>query len=78
MDAYIKMERPFDTSDISDGDFNYLLDAVKGKRASLKEDFGVDSWDKRSMSGARWANKLKEDRENGTSWAWTTIPNFVV
>jgi hypothetical protein len=74
VEAHLAIRTPFDTSNISDDDFAALEAASKGKRGSTNI---VDEWDKRRFSGKEWIALLEQDRTDGTSFAWTSIPDWV-
>jgi hypothetical protein len=74
--AYIRMANPVDVTKLSDADYQYLLKSVKGKRAKPSKG-GADQWDKNDISGADFAERLQNDRADGTTWAWTAIPDYV-
>jgi hypothetical protein len=74
LEAHLAIRTPFDTSAISDDDFAALEAASKGKRGSANV---VDEWDKRRFSGREWIELLAQDRRDGTSFAWTSVPDWV-
>lgn len=74
--AYIRMANPIDVTKLSEADYQYLLKSVKGKRAKPSKG-GADQWDKNDISGADFAERLQNDRADGTTWAWTSIPDYV-
>jgi hypothetical protein len=74
LEAHLAIRTPFDTSAISDDDFAALEAASKGKRGSANV---VDEWDKRRFSGREWMDLLAQDRRDGTSFAWTSVPDWV-
>ncbi len=74
LEAHLAIRNPFATNFISDDDFAALEAASKGKRGSTNV---VDEWDKRRFSGKKWMELLEQDRKDGTSFAWTSIPDWV-
>lgn len=77
--VYLSIKTPLITTEISDKVFNAL------KRAALKAEktfdpdkaYNADLWDKTNISPLDWIGKLEEDRKNGTTRAWTIIPDWV-
>lgn len=76
VEAYLRLTNPIDVTKMSQADYDYLIRSVKGKRAKPRKG-GADHWDKNDVSGEQFAERLKNDREDGTTWAWTAIPDFV-
>lgn len=73
--VYLNITNPFDTSNIS----NEMLEALRvaSENAEYVEGNMADLWDKRNIEPTRWFEGLKDDIENGTSYTWTRIPDFV-
>ena len=74
-EVYLNITNPFDTSEIT-------LDIIKeleevARKAPLLQPYNADQWDKTNIKPSGWINRLKEDYKNGTSHAWTSIPDFV-
>ena len=75
--VFMDMKKPFDTSkDITKGFMRSLRAAAKKAPKQEYED-GVDFWDKRSISPMEFVERVEHDLENGTTHAWTAIPDWV-
>lgn len=73
--VYLFINNPLDTSKIPDDVVAALREAGKRKRG--KKGQGADLWDKNYISGPDWLSRLDEDLETGSSYAWTSIPDWV-
>lgn len=73
--VYLKIKNPFDTSSISSEIFKELDKA--SKHAPTQIGYSADQWDKSNVTPIQWMNRLKDDIENGTTHAWTSIPDWV-
>lgn len=75
--AYLSIQNPLNTGAIPDRVYEALEAASRRQRKPRAIAGRGDSWSK-SMTGAQdWINSLNEDREEGTSYAWTVIPDWV-
>lgn len=75
VNAYLMIKNPLDTSSIPDNVISRLRQEAEGKEPVSK--FGVDQWDKRTVSGKEWIDRIDYDLKNGTTHAWTAIPDWV-
>lgn len=79
-DVFLKIKNPFDTASV-DMDFledfeNWYDDQDETKYE--RENMQADMWDKNGITGMEWAEEhLRDDIENGTNYAWVTIPDAV-
>lgn len=73
--VYLAIQNPLNTLAMPK-DVRAALEQV-GKRKRGKAGSGVDAWDKKHISGRAWLDRLKQDEDEGTSHAWTTIPDWV-
>jgi hypothetical protein len=73
--VYLKIENPLNTQAIPADVLKALEQNGKRKRAQVQH--GADQWDKRSVSGKDWLERLHGDLANGTTHAWTSIPDWV-
>ena len=73
--VYLKIKNPFDTSSISSEIFKELDKA--SKHAPTQIGYSADQWDKSNVTPIQWMNRLKDDIKNGTTHAWTSIPDWV-
>lgn len=74
-EAYLNLKNPFDTSNIDSNIINQLKE--KAKKVTVGERYSADAWDKSNIEPKEWINKLEDDLENGTTHAWTVIPDWV-
>jgi len=72
--VYLSIQNPLVTSAIP----SEVLDALhaNGKRKRARP-YGADQWDKNTVSGPDWLERLDGDQQNGTTHAWTSIPDWV-
>lgn len=75
--VYLSIKNPLDTASIPENVVAALEQASKGKRAKGAIGGNPDAWDKNTISGKDWMAALKEDIANGTTYAWTRIPDWV-
>ena len=74
-EVYLNITNPFDTRKIT---LNIIKELEEiAKKAPLSQAYNSDQWDKTNIKPTDWINRLKEDYKNGTSHAWTSIPDFV-
>ncbi|MBQ7863793.1 MAG: hypothetical protein IJ353_04910 [Lachnospiraceae bacterium] len=73
--VYLNVTNPFVTTDISED----MLQALKEAAEDTETETGNSAyaWDKRNFSPEAWINKLEADIVNGTTFSWTSIPDFV-
>lgn len=76
--VFARVNNPLDT-----GDTNALVqvlarleEAGKNKRYK-KQKLGVDPWDKSQIGIREFTDRLREDLERGTTYAWTSVPDDV-
>ena len=74
--VYLSIKNPLDTASIPGNVVASLEQASKGKRAKRAIGGNPDAWDKNTISGKNWIAALKEDIANGTTNAWTRIPDW--
>ena len=77
--VYLNVTNPFKTSKIDDDFISDLEDYVASADMSIydTEDLQADMWDKNSIEIDYWIERLKDDLKNGTTHAWTSIPDVV-
>ncbi len=78
-EVYLNVTNPFHTADV---DEEFLADAkdwIDNTDLSIYESETADSdlWDKRSLDPYEWLERLESDIENGTTHAWTSIPDVI-
>ena len=78
-EVYLNVTNPFDTADVDEG---FLADVYKWLDETdlsqyEKETANADMWDKNSTDPYKWTKRLKDDVENGTTHAWTSIPDVI-
>lgn len=75
--VYLRIENPLDTSEIPDSVYQ-ALEATASRRSAKQKMRGLgDNWGKDQITPKEWMQKLQYDRENNTTRAWTTIPDWV-
>lgn len=74
-EVYLNITNPFDASNIS----SEMVDALREAADNAEYEGGnaADMWDKRNVDPAEWIERMERDIENGTTHAWTSIPDFV-
>ncbi len=73
--VYLNIKNPFNTSKISSDMIDKFKEA--SKNAKKGESYSADEWDKSNISPEQWISRLDDDIKNGTSHAWTSIPDWV-
>ena len=73
--VYLNVTNPFVTTDISDEMLQAFKDAAD--IAEFTEGNSADVWDKRNIRPEAWIKRLEDDIADGTTHAWTSIPDFV-
>ena len=78
-EVFLNLRRPLDTTKISKADMSGLKRAAKQAQKGYDPEASrhVDDWDKTSISPQEWIEKLDDDVKNGTTYAWTIVPDFV-
>ena len=78
-EVYLNITKAFDTSDVTQEMIDDLEKlAPKFKEEELIFDSGSDMWDKNTpYNQQNFIERLKEDLEKGTTYAWTSIPDYV-
>ena len=74
--CYLHMEHPFRTNGIT-GKILTSLKAASQKAGNSAQKGGLLSWSKNDLAPETWIDILEEDVKNGTTYAWTTIPDWV-
>lgn len=74
--CYLHMEHPFRTNGIT-GKILTSLKAASRKAGNPAQKGGLLSWSKNDLAPDTWIDILEEDVKNGTTYAWTTIPDWV-
>lgn len=74
-EVFINVTKPFDTSNIGDDILNQFKEA--SKIAKIGEQYSADLWDKSNISPEDWIKRLENDIKEGTTHAWTVIPDWV-
>ncbi|MBQ7220821.1 MAG: hypothetical protein IJS28_07570 [Synergistaceae bacterium] len=77
--VFMNIRKPFLTTDISDELFAKLEKAARRAHSRFNPDeaYYSDNWDKTTIDPAEWIERLREDVEDGTTYSWTQIPDFV-
>lgn len=74
-EVYLNITNPFDAENISDA----MMDEIEKAARKAKKGTGnnADMWDKNNMEPMEFVERVKDDRKNGTTKAWTSIPDYV-
>ena len=75
--VFMDMKKPFDTSKDITKSFMRSLRAAAKKAPKQEYEQGIDFWDKRAISPMEFVERVEHDLENGTTHAWTAIPDWV-
>ena len=78
-DTWLKIQKPFDTDNANQSFYDSLSEWIENHDMSVyeRETSNADFWDKNNQTPESWLEKLSHDIENGTTHAWTVIPDFV-
>lgn len=78
-EVYLNVTNPFHTADVDEEFLDDARDWVDNTDLSIYESETADSdlWDKRSLDPYEWLDRLESDIENGTTHAWTSIPDVI-
>jgi hypothetical protein len=74
--VFLSIKNPLDTANINQDIISALEDASKRVRKPAQRG-GADNWDKNTVAPKDWIERLKSDQAEGTSHAWTSIPDWV-
>jgi hypothetical protein len=75
--VYLSIKNPLDTSNIPPEVVEALDQAGKRKRAKRAAGGNPDAWDKNTISGKEWMERLRSDVRDNTTHAWTSVPDWV-
>ncbi|MGN0527905.1 MAG: hypothetical protein ACI4IE_02140 [Eubacterium sp.] len=77
--VYLNVTNPFNTADVDEEFISDLEDYVSATDMSIydTETAQADMWDKNSVDIYDWIEILRSDLQNGTTHAWTSIPDVV-
>ena len=77
--VYLNITNPFNTDNVDEEFISDLEDYVGATDMSVydAENAQADMWDKNSIDIYDWIERLKDDFANGTTHAWTSIPDVV-
>ena len=78
-ECYLNITNPIVTSEIDNGFISDLKEFIANADMSLYENetANTDMWDKRNWDIDYWLEKLQNDVDNGSTYAWTSIPDVV-
>jgi ADP-Ribosyltransferase in polyvalent proteins len=74
--VFLSIKNPLDTSNIGEDVIQSLEQASKRVRKPTQSG-GADNWDKNTVDPKVWIERLKSDQAEGTTHAWTSIPDWV-
>ena len=75
-EVYLNITNPFDTSEISSD----IVQKLRNKARTIDNEilgYSADQWDKSNITPEQWIARLEDDIKNGTTHAWTSIPDWV-
>lgn len=74
--VFLDIKKPLDTATIT-SEFVADLEAAASRIRKKAARGGADVWDKNTIPPKEWVQRLKDDLQNGTTHAWTSIPDWV-
>lgn len=74
--VFLDIKNPLDTATIT-SEFVADLEAAASRIRKKAARGGADAWDKNTIPPKEWVQRLKYDLQNGTTHAWTSIPDWV-
>ena len=77
--AYLNLTNPYDTGTLDQAfidDLQAYVDDTDMSRYTT-DNAQADMWDKNGIPIEDWLERLQDDLENGTTHAWTTVPDVV-
>lgn len=74
-EVYLNVTKPFDTTDISTDMFEQIKDAAENAQVTVGNE--ANMWDKNNVVPEEFVSRLQNDIKNGTTYSWTSIPDFV-
>jgi hypothetical protein len=74
--VFLSIKNPLDTANIGEDVISSLEEASKRVRKKPQTG-GADNWDKNTIAPKDWTARLKSDQAEGTTHAWTSIPDWV-
>ena len=74
--VYLDIKKPLATDEIPDNVIANLEQAASRVRKPTQRG-GADNWDKNTVAPDAWIERLKSDIKDGTTHAWTSIPDWV-
>jgi hypothetical protein len=74
--VFLSIKNPLDTANIGEDVISSLEEASKRVRKPTQRG-GADQWDKNTIAPKDWIERLKSDQAEGTTHAWTSIPDWV-
>lgn len=77
--VYLNITNPLYTKDIDNDFIADLEDYIENADMSIyeSESSSADMWDKNDIDIYDWIERLRADVENGTTHAWTSIPDVI-
>lgn len=78
-DVHLRIQNPFDVAEMVNDEFISGLRnfADEHEQEYMRETAAADSWDKNSITAEEFIENVERDIEQGTSYAWTQIPDVV-
>ena len=78
-DTYLKIAKPFNTDNVDEAFVEGLESwyEEQDEEIYIRESADSDLWDKNNRTIEDVTEKLREDIEDGTTYTWTSIPDFL-
>ena len=77
--VFLNIRKPFDATNINKTMLKKLEAAARKAQKTFnpQDAYSADNWDKTNMSPEQWIENVHDDIKNGTTYAWTVVPDFV-
>lgn len=78
-DTYLKIENPFNTASVDENFISGFSEWYSQQPADkyVRDTANADMWDKNNQTAESFIDRLRSDIANGTTHAWTSIPDCV-
>ena len=76
--VYLKIQNPFDTKNVNEEFIEDFEEYAAEHEAEYTElTANADYWDKNNFSAEEFAQNMRDDIKNNTTFAWTSIPDIM-
>ncbi len=76
-EVFLNIQNPFGTGNVSKRDIEGLKAAAKKIKYDPAQATSADAWDKTGISPTEWIAKFEDGLAKNSTWAWTSIPDWV-